>query len=546
MSDFSFKSKECFWIALAFLAAFAYTYRASFHTPIVVDCGVLIDRSWRIFNGQVPGRDFYCPTTPMTYFIQALVFKIFSPKVFWMKVYLGLEMAVLTALAGLIAWKILGLSSKGLLLLVLPVTLVWAPGVHLMIPWYDVDAVFFSFVSLFFLGWAFRHPSKNESLRLFLAGLAGALSFLSKQNIGGGAAIAGFVFIFFQPFPLKDKARQYFWYGLGAALAISLLILYFVYQHAQKEAWDWMFVRAGQRYGEGNLLLAMWKSNLTALAGPRNNFLKFLLPIYLLAILLNFHRWNDRLEKGNVIFGASIYSFIAMWIGILQEGGMRYSTQQAFLGLVAGILIDTSGLYGHFKENTSLKKGLAAVLALALGAAFLWGLKIHLKPAGYRSSEISRTLDQPKMRGLYFRQEDCEIVRDLLEYEKQIPKNERIFLMPDPLFFYFAADRLSPVPLTHFYVSGWELNESEQKEIPGWLVKEDVKWVIIGKEEVFDTGFLRFGLNLDWRTAVLKNKAMTSRSDYGSLRDFIDKNYDSVPGPSGFWALRRKNFRRTR
>ena len=121
---------------------------------------------------------------------------------------------------------------------------------------------------------------------------------------------------------------------------------------------------------------------MVALTGPRNNFLKFVLCFYALSVLLNFYRWNDRKEFGNVLFGAAVYSFIAVWIGILQEGGMRYSTQQAYLGVVAGIVADSSHVFAGLREGSVRKKGMAALLFCGLALTFLWGAKIHWGGAG--------------------------------------------------------------------------------------------------------------------------------------------------------------------
>src|SRR3989344_6109867 len=82
-------SKEARWIFGAALTTLGYIYLMSFRSPIIVDFGVLIDRTWRIYLGQVPCRDFYCPSTPLTYWIQALLFKSSPPGMFPRRVILG-------------------------------------------------------------------------------------------------------------------------------------------------------------------------------------------------------------------------------------------------------------------------------------------------------------------------------------------------------------------------------------------------------------------------------------------------------------------------
>lgn len=524
-----------FEIALTFI----WTYWISFKSPIVIDYGILIDRTWRIYLGQIPGRDFYCPTTPLTYLIQSFVFKLFSPKVFWMKIYLSMQMALLSFIVYYYARKILRIDFKFIALIAVPLTIPWSPGIQLNNPWYDVDGVFFSILTLCCLGIGLSKDGWKQLLFIAVAGACSGLSFLSKQNIGGGCIIAAVLFILLQPNKFIFNLKLFIFYCLGFSLPLCLMFLYFIYHHALHDAWQWMFVRAGSRYGSNTLISTMWNFNLEALTGPRNNFLKFLVPFYLGAIFLTVKGRKEISNQGNIFFGTALYCLIAMWIGILQEGGKRYSTQQAYLGLVMSILVYKT-FYTDFKFLEKIKKAIALVLFLFTLLMFFWGATIQWRRP-HDQNEIRWTVDQPRIKGIYFRRSDYEIVKGLLEFEKTIPKNERVFIMPDPLFFYFAADRLSPVPLTHFQVSGWELNEQEQKLVPEFLMKENVKWVIVGQEQYFDTGFLRFGIEGDWKTAVKKNVAMMSRSDYTELRNFIDGHYLEVPGPKGFWVLKRKD-----
>ncbi|OGR84515.1 MAG: hypothetical protein A2901_02795 [Elusimicrobia bacterium RIFCSPLOWO2_01_FULL_54_10] len=181
----------------------------------------------------------------------------------------------------------------------------------------------------------------------------------------------------------------------------------------------------------------------------------------------------------------------------------------------------------------------------ALGLMLFWGASMRWRQP-YKAGDIRWTVPDSRIDGVYFREQDYGYVRGLLDFEKSIPKTERIILMPDPLFFYFATGRISPVPITHFLVSGWELNAEEQESVPKLLEREDVVWVIVGKEEYFDTGFLRFGVQGDWKTAIKNNRAMMSRSDYSQVRDYIDSRYTEVPGPEGFWVLKRRDNHRGR
>ena len=532
-------SKEARWIFGAALTTLGYIYLMSFRSPIIVDFGVLIDRTWRIYLGQVPCRDFYCPSTPLTYWIQALLFKIFSPGMFPMKVFLAVEMAVLVGLAGWLAWKVLGAGGK-LLWVLLPVFMVWLPGVHLMIPWYDCDSLFFGFGALCLLAAGARtEGGRGGAVWIFLAGAASGLSFLSKQNVGGASVIAAFAFLAAIRSGTGARAAKFLAYSLGFALALAAAGGYFAAHGALKEAVYWIFQRATQRYGEGSLAGSMWESFVRILTGPENRFLKFILIFYVWALVLTARERLSGKAEGGLRLGVTLYATLAMGITILHFHGLYYPIHQVYLGVIFAVLFTSDPFRGVIPSELVRKPAFLFLGAAALLSIF-WGGSMRWRQA-YSQAGIHWTLDHPRLKGMYFRKEDHDLVKGLMDLEKTIPRDEKVFIMPDPLFFYYAADRVSPVPMTHFYVSGYELNEAEQKLIPGMLDKEGVRWALIGQERVFETGFLLFGMEEDWKAAVKSGRAMTSRSDYSGLRAWLDANFTEVPGPKGFWVLKRKD-----
>ena len=300
-----------------------------------------------------------------------------------------------------------------------------------------------------------------------------------------------------------------------------------------------MFVRASQRFGQEQFILETLRASWVAVFGGQNNFVKFVLPLYLVPVAAAFPRRNDRADGGGLRFGAALYSLIVMWVGVVQFRGMRYPGHQIYLGLSCGILAAASGAFENLRSAFPLKRAAAALCALWFSVTAGWGISTRYRQV-YDVSAIRWTVDDPRLKGIYLRQSDCEILDGLLKYERGIPKSEAIFLMPDPIFFFLATDRLSPVPITNFLISGWELNQEEADRVPEWLERHDVRWVFIGKEEYFDSGFLRFGLEESWDQAVRSGKAMMSRGDYRKALDYILKNFSEVPGPKGFWVLRRK------
>lgn len=131
-------------------------------------------------------------------------------------------------------------------------------------------------------------------------------------------------------------------------------------------------------------------------------------------------------------------------------------------------------------------------------------------------------------------------MKDLLDFESYIPKEEKIFLWPDPIFFYFATDRRPLTPLSGFVITSWESPQEDNDQISQIFEAENVTWAIIAQETFFDFGYLRFGMKEDWKTAVQTGLAMNSRGDMSKLREYLYRNFEEVPGPVGYWTLKRK------
>lgn len=467
-------------------------------------------------NGQVPCRDFYCPSAPLTYFLQALVL---PAGIMGMKLYLALQ-ATITLIVT--AWFLhVVLKVKPIhMAMILPVSVAWLPGFQHMIPWYDVDAGFFCFLTLCALGASYFYSKYHY---LILAGTMAGLSLLSKQNIGGACFIASICFIAVQDFDLKGRIKQGMAFILGFAVPLGLLAGYFAYNGALHDAWVWLVQRAAERYGEGKLISTMFTSLYLIVFGNQNNFSKFLLIFYGWAI---YATWQDRKDVAGwrVRFGAAIFCLVALLLSIVHMRGNCFPTHQMYLGVVLGLLFTSTSL-----RHTFLILVPCMVLMLLFGATYNWR-----RP--YTQGSIAFTPDNARLKGMYFRKEDCDAVNELLDFEKTIPAGEKVMVMPDPLFFYYATGRMSPVPMTHFGVSGWELNDIEKELIPARLKQNDVKWVIVGRESYYNSGFLNFDLKGKWKS---NPTAMMSRGDYTNFRTYVDENYHEVCNLKYFWVLRR-------
>src|SRR5260370_8787571 len=65
-------------VAATLAFAFAVTWNAGHRGVFLMDHSLIFDGAWRILQGQAPYRDFYMAYGPMTFWLQALFFKLFG------------------------------------------------------------------------------------------------------------------------------------------------------------------------------------------------------------------------------------------------------------------------------------------------------------------------------------------------------------------------------------------------------------------------------------------------------------------------------------
>ncbi|MBI1979275.1 MAG: hypothetical protein HYS58_00760 [Elusimicrobia bacterium] len=414
-----------------------------------------------------------------------------------------------------------------LVLFVAPVAITWSPGIIVMRPWYDFDANFFAFAALLFL---VQGVAGEKKWPFLIAGMACGLSILSKQNIGSGAWLSGMILIAIQTHLGKSRWRYLSLFVAGVGAVAVLFACYLVSQNAFLQGVDWIFFKAYHRAGQSYLTQA-----LDVILRPDNNFLKLAFLLYAVALILCRKLEKERFAEGRLKFGVVLYAFLTVWFGCLAEKGNDYPQQQIYLSALLAIL------FGFFSGKNLLELVRKPAFLLLTGISFIlivWPVHINWR-LPFKFHVLKWTPDHPKLKGLYFQYSDYRFVRDLIDFEKKISKEEKIFLWPDPIFFYFATDRVPPVPQSGFVISDWESPQDQANQIGDILTRENVKWVIVGQETYFDFGFLRFGTNESWKSAVQKGIAMSTRGDFRVLRDYLNKHYEEVPGPAGYWTLKR-------
>ena len=225
---------------LAVLAALL-VIRAGSRGFLAFDQSILFDGGYRTLLGQVPYRDFYIPTGPVPFWLQALFFKLFSVSY---SSYL-FHAAFANALAAVLAYKWIRLlyPCSGLYASLAGIITAFWFYPPFGTPWFEQTAFLCHLIASVLLFKGFQQhmavsvsDAKRPSLTWFVAaGFMAGLAFLSKQNVGLLSVFAcGSVILLASPVAFRVRLRQ------CLALAAGLMACSLIFG-----AWLWRFSHPG-------------------------------------------------------------------------------------------------------------------------------------------------------------------------------------------------------------------------------------------------------------------------------------------------------------
>lgn len=186
------------------------------------DEGIPLQGAVRILNGEIPYRDFFSFYTPGSYYVYALVFRLFGTS-------LAVGRAVLVFYAASFSWITYMLArracSRGAsILAALFLTLVCLPGDFVIT--HSWDSIAAAVLALYFAVWLLQ---TGHVCWAFFCGWMAGLTAMMEQSRGGGLllglAIAGLVLQRLQP--QRWKLRHLLWLVAGAAIPVVMVIGYF-------------------------------------------------------------------------------------------------------------------------------------------------------------------------------------------------------------------------------------------------------------------------------------------------------------------------------
>ncbi|MFA6094051.1 MAG: hypothetical protein WCU88_12105 [Elusimicrobiota bacterium] len=470
--------------AAAALAALVLIYwRTGYAGRNLVDLFLLMDRPYRVFMGQIPYRDFDCVTTPLTYFIEAGLFRVFGIGFGVSRWYMALQGAFLSALTVLLLHRFMRLrmsfSAAGGI-----IAAAWSTQFISGYPWYGADAIAFILTGLA----AFMAAWESRSLAwTFLSGLFFSAAFWCKQDLGAAALLFGapaFGILYQRRLRGPGAWRHIAAYGLGMALPFALFILFYA-RHDGLLAMRYWIVERALRFkiqhsggGIGSNILRTFSSEIS-------QFGKLLAFVYLMGVLIPLRmlrRTSSEREKdllwrnlsvGGIFFGVYYTSFMSHYATL-------FEAIQAGLGLVIGGIFSSLGCGRADCEDRLPRLGKAALLAAtaAISLRSLWYLRQELvfPPTGAYFSPVLNA----RFGGARIHKKEAETVNAILGFVgREIRADESFFVLPigNMPDVYFLTGRMPVHPVTSSIPTEWE--PEDEKRLIESLRKSRVRWAFI-------------------------------------------------------------------
>ncbi len=505
-------SIELVILALCCGLAFFLTYLSGGRGFFAFDQSIVFDGGYRIFSGQIPYKDFVFPFGPVTFYLQAIFFKVLGIS---FRSYLICAATIACVAAGIAMVIVRFILGRNLLaeLIAGIFTAVWfyAP---FGTPWVDQTAFFFALIAILALVTSTLAKSSRLKVLLVLGcGVAWLASFLSKQNVGAFIGplfpIAFFVGEIHQPHR-AFRAIGFFVLGIVAGSACFLGWLFLC---SDPGAFVNHFFHLPSRLGSQRLasLLDTGFGFLKPYFDGRGPWIVNLMMVISVIIGIGGLQRSSRIASGLRLGSIRLGSLLCIYLPCFQHIFINTTLNQADNGFAfAGVSfalatgIGTRLLKSHPEQSTCSSKRIQTVIQLMailmLVLASMSGIRVSLerrvhdifeKPAFANPIEIENLKPlhwaHPTAMGTYEISE-ASIV-NLYEYLKR--SNCNFFIFPDFTIFYGLLGVPSPQPLLWFHrgvTYDRDNNSQLDSAIVASLEANRVQLLVLEQVSWFNTG----------------------------------------------------------
>jgi hypothetical protein len=499
----------------------------------------------RVLNGQIPYRDFWTIYAPGSFYLLALLFKIFGLHLMVEVVAATVICALAAALCYLLAVNLLKNRTIALIGAAVFVAVLYNTTFYDRLDTYPPTIT----LILLTLNLLVLHLRTEKWRYLIAAGLTNGLTAIFKHDVGGYTAIAIIVglavyFLLAQE-PLGERLKSWFFkagaYGLSALSMVLPVAIYFTLQTGADMLQDIIiFPLTDFRYARPENYPSLIPANILDASRLQTlynlfNYFQFAIPFALfilgVAALILAVRARERLFAG--MAATLVVGFLFHYYAAHVQINTHIITMSVYSVLLTGLFLKLAGkAFSHAKRNAW------SVVGLLLAAG--WLAALLAKPAyllWYERGALTSRLDIPKVSGFMVTPAEANELAELSDYVNANTRpNEKIFIglhrhdiviISDTLA-YFTLDRPNATRY-HELHPGIADTAKVQQEIISDLVENQTSLVIlkyIFSNEALDKAKAIHGQHLKTIGAT-------------DLDDFIHTHYSEVKdiGPYMVWHL---------
>ncbi|MGE4267516.1 MAG: ArnT family glycosyltransferase [Deferribacterales bacterium] len=229
----------------------------------------------KILNGQVPYKDFYSFLQPVYLYVHAFLISLFGDGFIVGRIYGIFERILLLSSAYLLLTRFF--EPKHVLIALVTSLMVYSSTTTDLILSYYQLCVAFALLSCYFASFYIVDLFSRASLRLlFLGGIFGGLSFLTKQSTGLFVPFAIFIVIVLQAVKTRKLAGVTV-YVLGGLLPIALFMLFLHRHGAVADYFTQVFGGTSSKGSISDILFSFFS---------RAFIPKYLIPFFLITALM--------------------------------------------------------------------------------------------------------------------------------------------------------------------------------------------------------------------------------------------------------------------
>jgi tetratricopeptide (TPR) repeat protein len=471
----------------------------------MLDEGVLLHVAERISDGEVLYRDIATGLAPGSYYLQALLFKVFGPGVLVGRYF----MIILLASSGIVIFNIARMLVKLQFSLAASMLFVASQAYTWRFPNYTPESLFLMLLALLMF---MRYLVNKKGSHLLLSALLVGICALFKQHLGAYAAIALFITLFIDHrYSLRHRSKQgangrcigknvsqgkafvetandtskqseravgpFVIAFFGVTAPFLLALVYFYYQDALVDmayyglvvplkvatkdfylpypglTWDFAgSAREYRSYGGAYTPLGnmthWWLSERKLISLGEWFALvvaAYYLPItILLAAMLRLGL--QALRRGIDVRWLKLFSLFIFslmnFLGVFPRSDIHHLMLASGPVLVLGtVLIGEIQLRGLTKNILHLTLLVPILMLCTISITNAWSLRFH-PDAVSRNSEL---LDFER-GGVYVTADQYSAISDVLSYFETVNESDPLLVIPIHSMYYFLAQRRNPTP----------------------------------------------------------------------------------------------------